>query len=82
MRDEKAKLFNKYALTKVSGEPMDPKAKYFVLRYDHNSRDLYADHARNALSHYAHKSGNQDLLDDIELERQLELLELLEHLPI
>lgn len=28
------KLYNKYQITKVSGEPVNPDAQYFVLRID------------------------------------------------
>lgn len=38
---------DKYIISKTSGKPVDPKARYFVLRYDQDP------HARVALAAYA-----------------------------
>ena len=35
-------LRRKYIITKVSGKPVDPKAKYFVLRYDEDPHAVVA----------------------------------------
>lgn len=32
-------LLPKYRITKADGTPVNPKAKYFVLRYDRNMKD-------------------------------------------
>ena len=57
----------KYVITKTSGAPIDPEARYFVLRYDADP------HARAALKFYAWsvRVDNPQLADDLrdELER-------------
>ncbi len=47
MSDENRCLFQKYIITKTSGDPLDPEARYFVLRYDKDP------HAQAALLAYA-----------------------------
>lgn len=51
----------KYIISKTSGKPVDPKAKYFVLRYDQDP------HARVALAAYAEsvQRDNPLLADDV-----------------
>jgi hypothetical protein len=53
----------KYYLTKLSGRPIDPEAKYFVLRYDSEGDP----HARVALKAYAESVmvDNYTLANDI-----------------
>lgn len=63
----KKELFEKYVIQKANGEPIDPEAKYFVLRYDHNSKDQ---HARTVLNIYARSTGNVKLTEDILDEQQ------------
>lgn len=61
---------DKYTITKTSGEPVDPTARYFVLRYDADP------HARVALAAYAEsvRADNQQLADDLVAElHELEL---------
>lgn len=71
-KDEKGggamKLIQKYIVTKADGEPVDPGAKYFVLRYDADSRDGYA--AREALRYYAYISNATSLFDDVNNEHE------------
>lgn len=33
-------LYDKYIVTKADGSPMEPEAKYFVLRYDNDPHAL------------------------------------------
>lgn len=47
MSDNEQGLYGKYILSKKSGNPIDPNARYFVLRYDEDP------HARVALKAYA-----------------------------
>lgn len=37
---EQEKLYNKYNISKTDGSPIDPNAKYIILRYDANSKDF------------------------------------------
>lgn len=47
-------LYNRYEVKKTSGSPIDPKAKYFVLRYDNNGNDKkHLEASRFALFVYA-----------------------------
>lgn len=54
-------LYNKYHVTKTDGSPIDPEARYFVLRYDTDSA------ARKALAVYARyiEAENPDLARDL-----------------
>jgi len=61
-------LFDKYKIEKTNGKPVDPKAKYFVLRYDKKSKDPAA---VKALLQYAHLTQNDELKADIENEQCL-----------
>lgn len=46
-------LKNKYIISKADGTPIDPKAKYFVLRYDQHMKDkVFLRASRLALSHF------------------------------
>jgi hypothetical protein len=49
--DVQASLYGKYMLAKADGTPINPNAKYFVLRYDREAKDGSA--SRDALSLYA-----------------------------
>lgn len=64
----------KYNLTKVNGHPIDPGAKYFVLRYDAEGDP----HARVALEAYASsvRSDNPQLSGDIFEELRQVLIQL------
>lgn len=57
-------LRQKYIITKVSGKPIDPKAKYFVLRYDEDP------HAVAAIKAYIKsiRKENPELARDLKLE--------------
>lgn len=57
-------LRQKYIISKVSGNPVDPKAKYFVLRYDEDP------HAVAAIKAYIKsiRRENLELARDLELE--------------
>lgn len=55
-------LFGKYIIQKANGEPIDPEAKYFVLRYDKASKDY---HAKEILFEYARRTGNKKLEQDL-----------------
>ena len=47
-------LINKYKLEKTNGNPIDPNAKYFVLRYDAGQKDKkHGAACRKALYKYA-----------------------------
>ena len=45
--------YEKYHITKRDGTPMDPNAKYFVLRFDKD--DVHGEASREALKAYAKK---------------------------
>ena len=55
MKTTKTKaLYNRYKVEKTSGKPTDPKAKYFVLRYDkHGSDKVHIAACQLALRVYA-----------------------------
>ena len=57
-------LRQKYIITKTSGKPVDPKAKYFVLRYDEDP------HARAAIKAYIRsiRRENPELARDLKVE--------------
>lgn len=51
---EEVGLIPKYNITKTNGNAIDPKAKYFILRYDTGQKDsVHADACRKALATYA-----------------------------
>lgn len=52
-------LQNKYIVQKTSGRPIEPEARYFVLRYD-NDKDALA-----AAMLWASLKGNWALFDDL-----------------
>ncbi len=65
-------LYHRYEVKKVSGRPINPKAKYFVLRYDKNGDDL--NHIRacqTALLVYAQIINNHIPLLSEDLKRDL-----------
>lgn len=71
MRGEEVnKLYSKYKVEKTDGTPIDPSAKYFVLRYDFKSKDH---NARKVLKEYAYLTQNRELQEDLCLEADLEL---------
>lgn len=55
-------LFGKYVIAKADGTPVDPKARYFIMRFDLNSGDPYA---FPALMCYANLSRNRQLQRDL-----------------
>lgn len=59
------KLFGRYKIEKADGGPIDPEAKYFVLRYDHKSKDP---EARAALFKYAAMKGFTKLHEELRQE--------------
>ena len=49
-------IINKYIITKVNGEPVDPRAEYFVLRLDQHQNDkLHQKACVDAVLTYADK---------------------------
>lgn len=47
-------LYDRYQVTKTNGDPVDARAKYFVLRLDRDGSDqIHIDACRYAASHYA-----------------------------
>jgi hypothetical protein len=49
-------LHQRYIVSKVSGEPVDPRAEYFVLRVDeHGSDSRHVNACRIAVLAYAHE---------------------------
>lgn len=61
-------LFPKFNLTKNSGEPVDPKAKYYVIRYDADAEDGHLN--RCILIEYvrAIRGLHTDLADTLEMD--------------
>jgi hypothetical protein len=57
-------LYEKYLIKKTNGNPVDPEARYFVLRYDKDP------HAWRALAWYARDVSNDNpkLHDDLEIQ--------------
>lgn len=61
-------LYPKYKVAKVDGSTIDPKAKYFILRYDTDQEDKnHMEASRYALLHYSRKirKTNPSLADDL-----------------
>ncbi len=58
-------MFDKYTITKTNGNPIDPEALYFVLRYDTDP------HARVALAAYAQsvRADNPQFADELDCGR-------------
>jgi hypothetical protein len=54
-------LYDKYLVQKADGSPVEPGAKYFVLRYD-NDRD-----ALFAAMMWAARKGNWELVEELSL---------------
>jgi len=55
-----SQLSRKYTVSKVDGSPVDPAARYFVLRYDRDP------HARTVLARYAdsvRRAGDAEFAD-------------------
>jgi hypothetical protein len=50
-KTDKAGLFGKYLVAKRDGTPLDPEAKYFVVRYD--AKAAHGDIGRTTLAYYA-----------------------------
>lgn len=55
-------LYPKYVVRKANNEPLDPEAKYFVLRYDNDPDALYA------ATLWAIRKGNWALVEDFRKE--------------
>jgi len=55
-------IYEKYVIQKVDGSPPDPKARYFVLRYDNDEDALYA-----AIM-WAVRKDNWELVEDLQNE--------------
>ena len=56
-QDNKRGVYGKYIISKVSGEPVDPEAQYFVLRLD--TDDAAVEAARTYAVHSMAYGGNQ-----------------------
>ena len=65
-------LYGKFIIRKADGTPIDPDAKYIVLRYDANSKDGF--HSRHAIIAYARtiKAENPIFADDLLKEMEIE----------
>ena len=63
-------LFNKYTIAKSDGSPVDPNARYFVLRLD--GTDKFAEASRFAAAMYA------EIVDEQEPEFASHIRELVE----
>lgn len=60
-------IYRKYNISKANGKPIDPEAKYFILRIDNDYDALFA------AIYWARKKENQELVDDlIELAKELD----------
>lgn len=57
--DEDIGLYNKYRIAKSNGDPIDPEARYFLLRYDKDPAAL------KALETYAKETTNANLAADL-----------------
>ena len=52
-------LIGKYYLEKANGKPIDPEAKYFILRYDDKGNDpIHISACQKALAVYANEIRN------------------------
>ena len=58
-------IYGKYKISKADGTPVDPEAKYFVLRYDKDK------HARVALEAYARSIWTENYTLAIEIMAEL-----------
>ena len=61
-------LYNRYVVTKANGNPVDPNAKYFVLRVDKGGKcKEHVSACREALCTFAHyiRPHNEALCNDI-----------------
>ena len=53
MKNKKG-LYNRYIVSKANGKPIDPEAKYFVMRYDADGKDaIHTRACRKAIMVYA-----------------------------
>jgi hypothetical protein len=57
-KEQQEGLFNKFIISKADGSPIDPEAKYIVLRYDAKSSDGAA--SRRAIIAYARAISQSD----------------------
>ena len=59
-------LYNRYQIAKTSGRPIDPKAKYFVMRYDNDGDDkIHIQACQLAIRVYAYAiKGHLDQLSE------------------
>jgi len=79
----KSEGFNKtkYIIQKSDGSPVDPEARYFVLRYDHKGKDSKI--ARSAISFYAssifhaNRKFHDELTEAISEEDRLDSLKII-----
>jgi len=55
-------IYPKYVVRKANNEPLDPEARYFVLRYDNDPDALYA------ATLWAIRKGNWALVEDFRKE--------------
>jgi hypothetical protein len=76
-KEENRGLYQKYNIRKSTGEPVDPKARYFVLRYDkHQKNHQNALAAKAALQLYAEliegefPDLSRDLVNDLNPEQE------------
>lgn len=66
-------LYNRYIISKTSGEPVDDNAEYFILRLDNNGKDKkHIEACRKAVITYANEISDhlpqlsKDILDRYE----------------
>lgn len=74
--NKKAGLYNRYKVEKTSGRPIDPKAKYFIMRYDkHGSDPIHIRACQLAVEVYAHvikdhlPQLSEDLLNELKARK-------------
>jgi hypothetical protein len=63
-------LYGKYIIRKADGSPIDPKAKYIVLRYDADSKDFGPSHA--AIRKYAEEIKQSNPVFALDLTKELD----------
>ncbi len=73
-------LYPKYILSKGNGEPLNPRAKYFILRYDCETEREHLYASVKALGSYCDeiKETFPDLANDLWADVELELQKVLE----
>jgi len=63
--NKKKGLYSKYKIAKTNGKPIDPGAKYFVLRYDKDP------HAKKAMEAYANSVSDENYILAMEIRAEI-----------